>query len=124
MATCTTSCDVCSGYDVLAACGPAASDVRPTRTRQGTARGLETLSDAASSLFQHLRKLRKAIADARGVPAYIVFSDATLVEMAEVRPRSLRSLQGISGVGPKKLEQYGAQFLAALRQPAQPSGPG
>ena len=64
--------------------------------------------------FERLRKLRKRIADARSVPAYMVFSDATLVPMAERRPRTEAEMLGISGVGPKKLEQYGEKFLAEL----------
>ena len=58
--------------------------------------------------FERLRKLRKRIADERSVPAYVVFSDATLLAMAERRPATEAEMLGISGVGPKKLEQYGA----------------
>jgi ATP-dependent DNA helicase RecQ len=72
------------------------------------------LDPAVGERFQRLRKLRKEIADARGVPAYVVFTDATLQLMAERRPRTAQDLLGISGVGPKRLEQYGAFFLSEL----------
>ena len=58
--------------------------------------------------------IEAALADARGMPAYIVFNDATLHEMALQRPRSANELLDIAGVGPKKLEQYGAAFLAEI----------
>jgi ATP-dependent DNA helicase RecQ len=45
----------------------------------------------------------------------VVFPDATLIEMARVRPSSLDQMRGISGIGPRKLEQFGAQFLAVTR---------
>jgi ATP-dependent DNA helicase RecQ len=48
------------------------------------------------------------------VPAYVVFSDATLAEMAAARPKSLGELAHISGIGPTKLSRYGTQFLAEL----------
>jgi ATP-dependent DNA helicase RecQ len=66
-------------------------------------------------LFERLRGLRKAIADAEHVPAYIVFSDAVLRAMAAAVPRTERELLAISGVGPVKLERYGDRFLELLR---------
>ncbi|NHA13524.1 DNA helicase RecQ [Thioalkalivibrio sp. XN279] len=68
------------------------------------------------TLFEALRALRKALADAQGVPPYIVFGDATLVEMARRRPATPGELLEVSGVGQKKLERYGADFLAAIRE--------
>ena len=61
-----------------------------------------------------LKALRRTLADQRGVPAYIVFSDATLLAMAEQRPTSEVQMLAIPGVGPKKVELYGAPFLALL----------
>jgi len=66
-------------------------------------------------LFLALKTLRKQLADERSVPAYIVFSDATLLQMAQRRPATETELLSIPGVGPKKLELYGARFLAVLR---------
>lgn len=66
-------------------------------------------------LFERLRALRRSIADRRRVPAYLIFGDATLREMAAVRPRDERALLGIIGVGEKKLKEFGQEFLAELR---------
>jgi ATP-dependent DNA helicase RecQ len=70
------------------------------------------------TLFEQLRALRKRLADAEGVPAYIVFSDAVLRQMAERVPRTRQEMLLISGVGPVKLERYGDAFLEALRDGA------
>jgi ATP-dependent DNA helicase RecQ len=67
------------------------------------------------ALFEALRALRKSLADAQGVPPYIVFGDATLVEMARELPDTPAALLSISGVGQKKLERYGEAFLQAIR---------
>ena len=67
------------------------------------------------ALFQRLRELRKELADHQRVPAYIVFSDKVLVEMAARRPATDTELLDVPGVGPAKLEKYGSAFLAALR---------
>ena len=72
------------------------------------------------ALFEELRALRKSLADAQGVPPYIIFGDATLVEMARELPTSPEALLDITGVGQKKLERYGEDFLAAIRQHAAP----
>ena len=66
------------------------------------------------ALFEELRSVRKQIADAASVPPFVVFSDATLVEMAKSKPRDERELLSITGVGAHKLAKYGAQFLAAI----------
>jgi DNA helicase II / ATP-dependent DNA helicase PcrA len=64
--------------------------------------------------FGHLRKWRLERAKADGVPAYVVFHDSTLVEIARLGPRSMNELAGIVGVGPAKLERYGAEVLSQL----------
>ena len=69
---------------------------------------------AGDDLFERLRQLRRRLAEERGVPAYVVFSDACLLEMAARRPRSEAELLTISGVGLTKLERYGAAFLAEI----------
>ena len=68
-----------------------------------------------AELFEKLRVLRKSIADAEHVPAYIVFSDAVLRAMAASVPTTEHQLLAISGVGPVKLERYGSRFLELLR---------
>jgi len=84
------------------------ADRAPARdtTAQDTAEGNE--------LFERLRKLRKQLADAQGLPPYVIFHDATLREMVERRPQTLGEFAGIRGVGEGKLARYGQQFIAAL----------
>ena len=72
------------------------------------------LAPADEPLFDELRRLRKALADAEGKPPYIVFGDATLVQMARQKPLDEEDLLAISGVGQAKLEKYGAEFLDAI----------
>jgi ATP-dependent DNA helicase RecQ len=71
-------------------------------------------SDADGELFARLRVLRKRLADERRVPAYVILSDATLLEIARRKPRDEESLRAISGIGPKKLQQYGAILLGEI----------
>jgi ATP-dependent DNA helicase RecQ len=72
------------------------------------------LSDADFQLFDKLRELRKQLADDRGVPPYVIFGDATLVEMSQRRPANENELLDISGVGQVKLERHGDAFLQAI----------
>ncbi len=65
-------------------------------------------------LFERLRLLRKRLADERAVPPYIVFSDVSLRQMARDYPASAREFARISGVGEKKLQEFGAVFLAEI----------
>ncbi len=74
------------------------------------------LSEQDKALFEHLRQLRRALAEKLGVPPYVVFSDAPLEEMARVRPGSLATFASIRGVGRSKLEQFGEQFINAIAQ--------
>jgi len=66
------------------------------------------------SLFERLRRLRKRLADARNVPAYIVFSDVSLRHMARDLPRDERAFARINGVGEKKLREFAEVFLAEI----------
>ena len=68
------------------------------------------------ALFEELRALRKRLADAQGVPPYIVFGDATLIQMARDKPMSEGDLLGVIGVGQHKLEKYGKDFLDAITE--------
>ncbi|MGP9807654.1 DNA helicase RecQ [Halomonas sp. AOP12-C2-37] len=65
-------------------------------------------------LWEALRQHRKALAEAQGVPAYVIFHDATLAEMTEQKPQNLQALGAISGVGARKLEDYGEGFLTVI----------
>ena len=66
------------------------------------------------TLFERLRKLRHQIAIDENIPAYLIFSDATLKEMERARPMSESDLLEISGVGQRKLEVYGEEFIAEI----------
>ena len=67
-------------------------------------------------LFEKLRKLRRKLAQQRAVPAYIVFGDATLRDLARKRPPTPDALLLVSGIGMKKLEQYGEELLSEIRK--------
>jgi ATP-dependent DNA helicase RecQ len=73
------------------------------------------LEAEAARLWERLRAWRAGIAKEHGVPAYVVFHDATLAELARARPQSEAELGQISGVGQRKLERYGADLLELLR---------
>lgn len=67
-------------------------------------------------LFQLLRQLRKRLADEAGVPPFVVFGDATLTEMALIKPLDADALLRITGVGMHKLGRYGAEFINIIRE--------
>ena len=79
---------------------------------------------ARGALFEELRAVRKRIADDAGVPPFVVFSDATLVEMAQARPGDEAELLAITGVGSHKLAKYGSAFLAAIAGYQRTAAPG
>ena len=72
------------------------------------------VSDEDAGLLSLLKAKRRALAEAQNVPSYVVFADRTLIEMAERRPANLDEMAGITGVGAKKLESYGAAFLMVI----------
>jgi ATP-dependent DNA helicase RecQ len=84
---------------------------------RGVAGTAEVSTADGNELFERLRKLRKQLADAQGLPPYVIFHDATLREMVERRPQTLSQFAGIRGVGEGKLARYGQQFIAALLAP-------
>ncbi len=84
----------------------------------GTRLTMQTLSSADAELFARLRTWRAATAKEHGVPAYVVFPDATLQAIALARPDSLDALRGISGVGDKKRDTYGAALLDVIARQA------
>jgi len=95
---------------------------RPSRSRRGATAGAGRTTAAAATglgeddrtLFERLRAWRAETARAASVPAYVVFPDSTLVGIAQSRPSSLGELSAVSGVGAKKLEQYGEDVLALV----------
>ena len=66
-------------------------------------------------MFDRLRTLRKQLADQEGVPPFVIFSDASLAEMAASLPQDREAMLLINGVGRHKLEHYGDQFLEAIQ---------
>jgi ATP-dependent DNA helicase RecQ len=72
------------------------------------------VSEEDAPLLSALKAKRRGLAEAAKVPAYIIFNDRTLIEMAEKRPDSLDAMARIGGVGAKKLESYGRAFLGVI----------
>ncbi|MCC6847448.1 MAG: ATP-dependent DNA helicase RecQ [Deltaproteobacteria bacterium] len=115
---CGESCDRCRGEslgDVLLAARATGQAKRAGAGAAQAAAGARP-ADADAALFERLRVLRRSLADAEGVPAYIVFSDAVLARMAAIRPTDEVGMRAVSGVGPAKLARYGAAFLQAIRE--------
>ncbi|MGC4834612.1 DNA helicase RecQ [Micromonospora vinacea] len=91
---------------------------KPASSRSSKPRGASTvvaeLTPAAASLFERLRGWRATTAKEQGVPAYVIFHDATLRQIASDAPSTLAELSRVSGVGDNKLAKYGEQILAVL----------
>jgi ATP-dependent DNA helicase RecQ len=92
------------------------------RTGRGARGGAERppplpLDDIGLALFAELKAWRAEVAREHGLPAYVIFHDATLAEMARERPATLDDLAGISGVGAKKLQAYGQEILRVMGAP-------
>jgi len=79
-------------------------------------RDLPVETGVDKDLFERLKELRKGIAAKEGVPAYIVFSDASLRDMCRKKPASLVQFSAVNGVGAVKLEKYGEAFVEAIKQ--------
>jgi ATP-dependent DNA helicase RecQ len=119
-----------AGVEAMRATGPLrfALPVERTATRtrrrsgagraspaSGSAGGIESLDAESRDRFEKLRAHRAQMARARGVPAYVVALDRTLIEMAARAPRSRADLLELFGMGPARVEAYGDGFLDALR---------
>jgi ATP-dependent DNA helicase RecQ len=100
LSPCAHSCGRCRGRDIVASAHPAAGIATP-----------EAVPEAG--LYERLRALRRQLAAQRGVPAYVVFSDRSLRDMASRRPLTREQFLDVHGVGHRKLEEYGELFLAA-----------
>ena len=91
--------------------------MRPAPPGRRTARGAETLaalSETETALFGRLKELRLRLAKERGVPAYVVFSDRSLADMAQRQPRNSAEFAAVNGVGAAKLKDFAAPFLEAI----------
>ncbi|MEM6896840.1 MAG: HRDC domain-containing protein, partial [Pseudomonadota bacterium] len=93
------------------------------RAAKGRPEAKSLVSDEAAPLLSALKGKRRQLAEAAKVPAYVIFPDRTLIEMAEARPQTLDDMARISGVGAKKLERYGCDFLAVIAGDALPMHP-
>jgi ATP-dependent DNA helicase RecQ len=117
-----SSCDQCLGEDMAESLQNLGKRYRSKKDRAQAVQGERKAKPAAElassdeELFKALRELRSKLAIDRRVPAYMVFSDATLVEMARRKPKSEAELLTISGVGLAKLERYGEVFLGVIRR--------
>jgi ATP-dependent DNA helicase RecQ len=92
-------------------------DINPEKSKlskKGATRPVSK-SEGNASLWDALRAKRREVADAQDVPPYIIFHDATLMAMLEARPANLKQMSLISGIGARKLELYGEQFLAVIK---------
>ena len=103
-------------WDVLRGKTRVTAAVRPEKAAEPVQKRKkgEYTSDADKSLFEALRALRTERAKAEGVPAYVVFSNAALADMAMKRPNDMRELLSVSGVGEYKANRYGRAFLDAI----------
>jgi ATP-dependent DNA helicase RecQ len=107
IARCGTACDACLGVGIESLVRGAPATLR------APVLGISASNEEAD-LFERLRALRRQIADKEAVPAYIVFSDAVLRDLARRAPKSLAEMRGVSGIGPAKIERYGQLFLDAI----------
>jgi ATP-dependent DNA helicase RecQ len=109
-------------YPVLRLTGEGAELLRGRRTfempavieEKVTRRVVTVQADEDPGLFQRLREVRLSLARRQGVPPYVVFSDATLHDMCRRLPTCEAEMLGVNGVGQKKLDRYGAAFIAAI----------
>jgi ATP-dependent DNA helicase RecQ len=90
-------------------------EARQSARRAKAATAAADLPREAQELFERLRAWRMEAARRHGVPAYVIFHDATLREIARARPASLEMLRGIPGIGARKLEAYGAEIVGLVR---------
>jgi ATP-dependent DNA helicase RecQ len=117
-------CDNCLGtHDASrrqkTAPAPKPGEKKRTRNTRAVAERSEVAelvtSPADARLLERLRALRTSIAREEKVPAYVVFPDRTLLEIAVRRPKSVYALGEIRGVGPMKIDKYGERFLELVR---------
>jgi ATP-dependent DNA helicase RecQ len=90
--------------------------VLPPRKEPRGKRDRGGVNPVGDPLFDALRDLRRQLAQEAGLPPYVIFHDATLREMAALRPATLAALGEVGGVGARKLEAYGDAFLQVIRQ--------
>jgi ATP-dependent DNA helicase RecQ len=87
--------------------------------KQKSAEAAATLDDGDTSLLSSLKQLRMRLAKARQVPAYLIFSDRTLIDMAQKKPATVEEFGEVNGVGAAKQKEFAAIFLEAIRTHAE-----
>ena len=97
---------------------------RPAPTTSSVKKARAKADLSGDPLYEALRRLRTKIAEREGVPAYVVFTNAALADMARRRPATREELLAVSGVGVHKADRYGKQFLAAIKEFADPENAG
>jgi ATP-dependent DNA helicase RecQ len=90
-------------------------DVLEKRSSESKSGNKYKLQQADEKLWQALRACRKQLAEDQGVPPYVIFHDATLMEMVNYRPETETAMLHLSGIGHSKLERYGQEFLDVIR---------
>ncbi|HTW04717.1 MAG TPA: DNA helicase RecQ [Streptosporangiaceae bacterium] len=103
------------GRQVLLRDDPPRAATRPARGARPAAAAAAELSGPAAALFEQLRAWRATAAKEQGVPAYVIFHDATLRQIAATSPSTLAELAAVNGVGDSKLARYGQQILDLIR---------
>ncbi len=102
-------------------------DLKPQRAQRasgGPSQASQLVRGDERPLWEALRSLRRKLAEEHSVPPYVIFPDATLLEMLRSQPQSLADMARVSGVGARKLERYGQAFLDVLTDgPAAPDTP-
>lgn len=116
---CNHSCDVCLQQDLLLELYKTIKAFfvpppRQSRSPRNPGPQSESLSLREEEILVRLKALRKRLACERNLPAYVVFSDAVLIQMALERPATESAMLQIRGIGPKKLAEYGALFLREI----------
>ncbi len=102
------------GYDLLFKGAKLLLPAAPVKGTRRTATDVGAAAHPHPDLFNELRQLRKALADERGVPPYVVFPDTTLRQMAAQLPANVKELLGVSGVGQRKAQEFGEAFLSVI----------
>jgi len=95
-----------------------AATAKGSKRDRRAAQASAVVGEADSTLLVELKALRSKLARTQQVPAYVVFSDRTLIELATHRPDSPRAMREIHGIGDSKLERYGTQFLEVIKASA------
>src|SRR4030095_1515955 len=90
-------------------------EIREVAPVVSKARISAAVGDVDAQLLAHMKRWRRGVAEVKGVPAYVILHDASLVEICRRQPRDASELLQITGIGERKAEMYGRQIFDALR---------